>query len=232
MHIPDGFLNGQLNFNLTAVSLIAGSFTLKKVKESLFAKSQVLVPQLVTNIGQIGQSKLVSRWFFKTNARQKIQKMALVFCLVFTTQIIDFIKIGEIPGHLIGSLLAALVLGLWAGVLVMSAVLAVQAIFLGDGGITVLGVNIFNMAIVGCIGGYYLYLGLKKLVKNNNLAIFFSSWFSVMAMVLVYAIEAKIAGQGEGVGQLIIIHTLVGIVEGLVTILALKYLFAAKAYEK
>jgi len=180
----------------------------------------------------MGQSKLVSRWFLKKNASQKIQQIVLVFCLVFTIQMIDFVKIGGIPGHLIGSFLAALVLGPWAGILIISAVLAVQAIFLGDGGIMVLGVNIFNMALVGCLGGYYLYLILKKLANNNNLAIFFASWFSVLVMVLAYATEAKITGRTSGVDLLVMVHVLVGVIEGLVTVLALKYLFSDKTYEK
>lgn len=232
MHLPNGYLNDQLNFGLTAVSLIVGSFALNKVGDSLFEKSQILVPQLVTNIGKVGQSKLISRWFLKKGSRQKIQAMILVFVLVFAVQMIDFIKINGVTGHVIGSLLAALVLGPWVGALVMSAVLAAQAVFLHDGGITVLGINIFNMAAVGCIGGYYLYLVFRKLTRSNTLAIFLASWFSVIAMVLAYAIEANVAGHAAIANRMIMIHILVGLAEGLVTILTLKYLFLNQIYEK
>ena len=232
MHIPDGFLNSQINFSLTAVSLIAGSFSLKKVKESLLAKSQVLIPQLVTSIGTVGQSKVVSRWFFKKAASRKIQEMIFVFCLVFMIQLVDFVKIGQVPAHLLGSFLAALVLGPFAAVLVISAVLAVQAWFLGDGGVLSLGTNIFNMAIVGCIASYYLFIVFKKLISNRNLAIGLVAWLSVMIMVLFFTLEAIMMNKPEGIYQLIQVHAVSGVVEAGVTILALKYLFFGKAYEK
>jgi len=233
MHIPDGFLNNQTSFSLIAISLVFCGLALKKAKDFLFVKTKVFVPGLMTNTGlAFSQPRFVSRLRWKSRASQKIQQVILVFGFVFAIQMIDFVKINGVPGHLIGSFLAALVLGPWLGLLAMSGVLAAQAIFLADGGILALGVNILNMAVVGCLGSYYLYLGLEKVLNRKNIAIFLTSWLSVMTMIFAYALEAKLAGQSEGVSQLIAVHILVGVAEGLITIIALKYLFAYKVHEK
>jgi len=226
MHIPDNILNSQASIGLIAVSLVVGSFALKKVKDSLLAKTKVLVPQLVTNIGaEINSQRLVSRLIFRQGAQKKIQQMILVFCFVFTAQALDFIEIGEVSGHLIGSVLAAIVLGPWIGMVVVAGVLAVQALFLADGGIIALGANIFNMAIIGCLGGYYLYLASQKLFKNKYLAVGLAVWLSLILMAVFYSIEL------QAHFEMILVHAIVGIFEAIITIFALKFLFE-KIYEK
>src|SRR5580698_10484579 len=64
---------------------------------------------------------------------------------------------GGTTGHAVGVAVAAIVLGPWASILAISIALAIQAIFFGDGGITTLGANCFNMAIVGSLVGYATY---------------------------------------------------------------------------
>ncbi len=231
MHIPDGFINNQASFGLLAVSLAFVGFSVKKVKDSFFEKTNILIPKLITNTGlNFGGQQFISCINWKSNAGQKIQKIVLVFCLVFAVQMVDFVKINGVPGHLIGSFLAALVLGPWLGLLVISAVLATQAVFLGDGGITAMGANIFNMAIIGCFTSYYLFLTLKKFLKNKNLAIAFTSWISVMLMALIYSAEAYTFGFSSLVIQLILVHIIVGIADAALTIFAVKLLF--NKYEK
>jgi cobalt/nickel transport system permease protein len=72
---------------------------------------------------------------------------------------INFPIPGGTSGHLLGGTLAGVLLGPWAGSLVMAVVFIVQALFFQDGGLTVLGANIVNMGLIGTFGGYYLYLG-------------------------------------------------------------------------
>ena len=64
---------------------------------------------------------------------------------------------GGTTGHAVGVAVAAIVLGPWASILAISIALAIQAIFFGDGGITALGANCFNMAIVASLGAYAIY---------------------------------------------------------------------------
>ena len=228
MHLPDGLLNNQASVGLIVVSATMVSYALKQMKNFLFEKTKVLVPQLMTNVGaMVGKQSFVNKLKLKTGAKKKIQQMILVFALLFTFQALDFIAIGEFSGHLIGAVLAALVLGPWMGMLVMSAVLTTQALMLGDGGVLALGANIINMAVIGCLGGYYLYFYLKKIIKNKYLAIGVATWLSLVAMAIVYSFEIAMfssARLGTVLVSMLAIHALVGIIEAVVTIFAFKFL--------
>ena len=64
---------------------------------------------------------------------------------------------GGTTGHAVGVTAATMVLGPWGAILATSIALAIQAFFFGDGGITTLGANCFNMAIVGAFVAYAVY---------------------------------------------------------------------------
>src|SRR3954468_17194831 len=64
---------------------------------------------------------------------------------------------GGTTGHALGVGIAAIVLGPWASILAISMALVIQAIFFGDGGITAIGANCFNMAVVGSLSAYSIY---------------------------------------------------------------------------
>ena len=64
---------------------------------------------------------------------------------------------GGTTGHAVGMGIASIVLGPWASILAISIALTIQAVFFGDGGITALGANCFNMAIAGSLVGYATY---------------------------------------------------------------------------
>jgi cobalt/nickel transport system permease protein len=64
---------------------------------------------------------------------------------------------GGTTGHATGVAIATIVLGPWVSILAISMALLIQAFFFGDGGITTLGANCFNMAIVGSLMAYVVY---------------------------------------------------------------------------
>jgi len=64
---------------------------------------------------------------------------------------------GGTTGHAVGMGIAAIILGPWAAILAVSIALTIQAIFFGDGGVTAIGANCFNMAIVGSLTAYGVY---------------------------------------------------------------------------
>src|SRR5580704_3778271 len=64
---------------------------------------------------------------------------------------------GGTTGHAVGVGLATIVLGPWAAILAISIALIIQAVFFGDGGITAIGANCFNMAIVASLAAYAIY---------------------------------------------------------------------------
>ena len=123
-------------------------------------------------------------------------------------------------------MLAAILVGPWAGMVVMAVVLIFQASAFGDGGIFALGANIFNMGVVGVIGGYYIYKFFKKRIKNYNLAVFTAVVVSIFMASIFYFSELLISGQiyWDHLPTFIGVHLLLGVIEGLFTIAMLKIL--------
>src|SRR4051794_32181182 len=83
--------------------------------------------------------------------------MGVMAAFIFAAQMFNFQVVGGTSGHLLGGVLAAVLLGPWAATLVMASVIAVQALVFSDGGLVVMGANIFNMGIIGTLGGYAIY---------------------------------------------------------------------------
>ncbi|KPK42024.1 MAG: cobalamin biosynthesis protein CbiM, partial [Omnitrophica WOR_2 bacterium SM23_29] len=90
--------------------------------------------------------------------------MGVMSAFIFAAQMLNFPVVGGTSGHLLGGVLAAVLLGPYAGAIVISCVLVIQCLIFQDGGLTTLGANIFNMAIVGTIGGYFVYRFLAKIL--------------------------------------------------------------------
>src|SRR5688572_17479551 len=93
----------------------------------------------------------------KSLGEKQIPLMGVMAAFIFAAQMINFSVLGGTSGHLLGGALAAIVLGPWAGMLVMTTVIAVQSLLLQDGGLVVMGANILNMGIITCAIGYGLY---------------------------------------------------------------------------
>jgi cobalt/nickel transport system permease protein len=80
---------------------------------------------------------------------RKVVLMGVMAATIFAGQMLNFTVVGGTSGHLMGAAIATILLGPWAAVLVMTSVVAVQALIFQDGGLVVMGANIFNMAVVG-----------------------------------------------------------------------------------
>ena len=116
-------------------------------------------------------------------------------------------------------MLTAALLGPWAGFLILTVVLVVQALVFQDGGILALGANIFNMAFVGSFLGYYIFKWLSNIFKEN-LAIFLASLISMVLASIVCSFElivSKTAAFWPTLPLMGGIHILIGIGEGLIT---------------
>src|SRR5262245_36514697 len=83
--------------------------------------------------------------------------MALLSAFCFVIQMINIPLPGGTTGHAVGASLAAIVLGPWPAILSVSIALTIQAFFFGDGGITTLGANCFNMAVAQVFVSYFVY---------------------------------------------------------------------------
>jgi cobalt/nickel transport system permease protein len=88
---------------------------------------------------------------------QSAPLIAVFAAFVFTIQMFNIPLPGGTTAHAVGGTLMAVVLGPWAAVIGVSTALAIQALFFGDGGITALGANAFNLGIALPLTGYAVY---------------------------------------------------------------------------
>ena len=127
-------------------------------------------------------------------------------------------------GHMVGGALVAIVfMAPEAAILVFTAVLLIQALFFGDGGITALGANVLNMAIVGGFVGLYTFKGLKDIIGKYP-SIFVAAWLATLVAAVVAAIEMAIAGTfplNIGIASMALYHAFIGIIEGVLTVIVI-----------
>lgn len=93
---------------------------------------------------------------------RQVPWMGVMAAFIFAAQMINYPVMGGTSGHLLGGVLAALVLGPWAAMIVIATILGIQCVFFQDGGLTALGANIFNMAVIGVWTGYGIVKGLQR----------------------------------------------------------------------
>src|SRR5690242_514123 len=91
----------------------------------------------------------------------------LVAAFIFAVQMLNFQVLPGVSGHLLGGTLAVILVGPWVGALCVSTVLIVQCLLFADGGLTALGLNITNMALLGTAAGYLLVVALLKVVPRT-----------------------------------------------------------------
>ncbi len=160
--------------------------------------------------------------------------MGLTAAFVFAAQMINFPVAGGTSGHLIGAVLASALLGPSAAVVVITAVLVVQCFLFADGGVLALGANIFNMAIVGSIGGYIIYRAVTKLFAGEQgrlLGIGFASWCSTVVASVVCAGELAWSGTvvwSAAFPAMTGVHILIGAGEALITMIVIAAIVRVK----
>lgn len=167
----------------------------------------------------------------KTELDEKqVPLLGMTAAFIFAAQMINFPVLPGTSGHLMGGVLAAVLLGPWAAGIIMTTVLAIQALFFGDGGIIALGANVFNMAFVATFGGYYIYKLFSKL--NNKFAIFAGAWTGVVLSSVAAALEIANSGVlplNQILLPIIGVHMVIGIGEGLITVVVVSYLQKVKS---
>lgn len=153
---------------------------------------------------------------------------------IFAAQMINFPVAGGTSGHLIGATLAFVVLGPWLGLLVMTAVIALQALLFQDGGYIVMGSNILVMGIVPGFVGYGLYRLAANQGQRVTLAVTsVGAWLSIVAAALVTALLLAFSGTANlalVVPLMVGVHALIGVGEALVTAAALTFVMRTRPY--
>lgn len=170
----------------------------------------------------------------KKIGEKQVPMMGVLAAFIFAAQMLNFPVAGGTSGHFMGGVLAAILLGPLAGVLIMAIVLIIQCLIFQDGGLTALGANIFNMGLIGVIVGYYLYLGLSKIIADTRgifISAFIASWLSIVLAAGVCAIELAISGTVPlrvALPAMAGFHGLIGIGEGLITVAVLSLVFKVR----
>jgi cobalt/nickel transport system permease protein len=166
---------------------------------------------------------------------KQVPLMGVMAAFIFAAQMLNFPVAGGTSGHLIGAALASILLGPWAGMLVMTSVVAIQALIFQDGGLIALGANILNMAVIACLIGYYIYVGAQRVLGSKTwsgmVGGFLAAWCSVFVAALACALE--LAASGTSPLQIALpamggVHALIGIGEGLITVAALAFITATR----
>jgi len=163
-----------------------------------------------------------------TLGERQIPLMGVMAAFVFAAQMINFPVAGGTSGHLLGGALAAIILGPWAGMLVMASVIAVQALLFQDGGLLVMGANMLNMGILTALIGYGLYRGVAGQGRGIRLAVAgVAAWLSVMAGALATSLQLWLSGTSAlriVVPAMLGVHAVIGIGEALITVAALAFI--------
>lgn len=168
---------------------------------------------------------------YKTNrslGEKQVPIMGVMAAFIFAAQMLNFPIAGGTSGHFLGGALAAIVLGPWAGILVMTSVVGIQALLFQDGGLLVMGANIFNMGILTAVIGY----GLYRLVINQKKAVRLviagaGAWIATMAAALVTSLQLWLSGTTRleiVLPAMLGVHALIGLGEALITVAALTYI--------
>jgi cobalt/nickel transport system permease protein len=150
----------------------------------------------------------------------------LVTAFVFAVQMINFPILPGASGHLLGGALVAILVGPWVGSLCIAIVLVVQAFLFADGGLTALGTNIVNMALVGVLAGHLVATALRPLARRGRGGLittaFVAALVNTVVAALAFVLEYAIGGEGGAslgtVAALMLgLHVLIGIGEGIIT---------------
>ena len=156
---------------------------------------------------------------------RRIPMIGIVAAGIFAAQMLNWPIPGGTSAHFVGGALAAIILGPYTGVLEMTSVITLQCLIFGDGGLSALGANIFNMAIVDVFVGYAVYKALRK----SNTASFLAGWLGIWMAAIACGLEIGISSIFAykiyvTVPTMAIWHGLLGIIEGIATASVISYI--------
>lgn len=166
---------------------------------------------------------------------RQVPLMGVMAACLFAAQMLNFPIAAGVSGHLLGGALAAILLGPAAGLLVMTCVVALQALLFQDGGLVVMGANIFNMGVLTALVGHACFAGLIRLLGRSPgslvVASFLAAWLTVVLAAALTALQLIASGAASArvvLPAMLGVHLLIGIGEGLITAAALSFLLTTR----
>ena len=210
MHIPDGLLDPYTTVVLWIVTIVVMIFGFKKIRNS----------------------------FEDEDSEKLIPYIGVLAATIFAFQFVNYPVPGGTSGHLVGGTLVGVILGPWAAVVVIFMILVVQSLF-GDGGITAIGANTFNMGIICGIGGFYIVkliiVGLNKtnLAKEKKVSIAtgIGSYIAVVSAAFMAGVEIGLGGvipMAIAIPAMVFWHLLIGIGEAIISAFIVYFIYKVK----
>ncbi len=156
----------------------------------------------------------------------RIPLAGVTAAFVFAAQMVNFPVAAGTTGHLLGGALAAVLLGPSLGLVVVAVVVIVQALAFADGGLTALGYNVFNMAVVTSLGGWAVFRGARRLLPASSAGVtaaaavagFASVLLSAISFSLMWLFGASAAVPFDRVFTAMVgVHAIIGVGEALIT---------------
>jgi cobalt/nickel transport system permease protein len=168
---------------------------------------------------------------------RQIPLAGLAAAFVFAAQMINFPVAAGTTGHLIGGALVAILLGPATGAIVLAIVVVVQALLFADGGLTALGINLLNLAIVPTFGGYAAFRLFRALLPSNGRGVVGASGLAAGVSVVMSAAAFSVEwlfGASAPIpfdtvfGAMISVHGLIGIGEAALTSLVIASVLSSR----
>ena len=180
----------------------------------------------------------MSKMFEKEDSEKMIPYIGVLAAVIFAFQFVNYPVPGGTSGHLVGGTLVGVILGPWAAVIVLFLILVIQSLF-GDGGITALGPNAFNMGIIGGIVGFYIVVLLVRLFNKTSLkkelkvtiATAIGSYIAIVLASFICGIEIGIGGaipMEIAIPAMVFWHLIIGIGEAIISALIVFYIYKTK----
>ena len=210
MHIPDGLLDPVTTVVLWIVTIAVMIFGFRKIRNS----------------------------FEDEDSEKLIPYIGVLAATIFAFQFVNYPVPGGTSGHLVGGTLVGVILGPWAAVVVIFMILIVQSLF-GDGGITAIGANTFNMGIIGGIVGFYIVklimMGLNKTnmakEKKVTIATAIGSYIAIVLAAFMAGIEIGIGGaipMAIAIPAMVFWHLIIGIGEAIISAFIVYFIYKVK----
>ncbi|MCL2691759.1 MAG: energy-coupling factor ABC transporter permease [Candidatus Bathyarchaeota archaeon] len=196
MHIPDGLISPMIAIPAFIITIAFWAISFKKIKLT----------------------------------EQQVPLMGLLTAFFFAAMMMNFPLIGPTTAHLLGGAVIGLILGPFAGLISMSIILVMQAFLFGDGGLIVLGTNVLNIGIISVFIPCIIFIVLNKLFKPKigpplYAIIFISAFFGDLLAAIAAGIEVGLSplspwyGLRIAVPAMAINHSIIGVAEGIVTVI-------------
>lgn len=180
--------------------------------------------------------------FASRQSREQLKDKAIPLAgitaaFIFAAQMFNFPVAAGTTGHLLGGALAAILLGPSVGAIVVTIVVVVQAFVFADGGITALGYNVLNMAIIPAYGGYAVFRIIRRLFSKSSGGVIgatgIAAWACVVMASIAFSIEWLFGATApvsfdDVFAAMVGVHALVGIGEGLISAVAVGAVLASR----